>query len=448
MAARRGDGRAPLGDERAADIIRAKRDGRALSAGEIEFFVRGAASGGIADAPVAAFLMAVYLNGMDAAETAALTSAITRSGVVLDLRDVPGPKVDKHSTGGVGDKTSLVLAPAAAAAGAVVPMISGRSLGHTGGTLDKMESIPGLRTDLTVEGLRRALATCGAAIVGQTAEMCPADRRLYALRDRTATVESTPLIVGSIMGKKLAEGIDALVLDVKTGSGAFMRELPRARELAAAMVAAGRAAGIRVGALVTDMGQPLGRAVGNALEVREALEALAGGGPPDLALLCRELAARMLLLAGLADDLAAARERYDGVIASGAARARFADIVRCQGGDPAVVERPGRLPAARVVREARADRAGAVLAIDTRAVGEAALRLGAGRGTPADAVDPAAGFLLSARVGDRLRAGDPLGAVHGATEAQVAEAAARLAAAFEIGEGDPVPPPLIHEEID
>jgi pyrimidine-nucleoside phosphorylase/thymidine phosphorylase len=431
----------------AADVIRAKRDGGALTPGEIRWFVRGVTSGEVGEGEAAAFLMAVFLRGMDDGETAALTDAMMRSGAMLDLSDLPGPKADKHSTGGIGDKTSLVIAPAAAAAGAVVPMISGRGLGHTGGTLDKLEAIPGLRVELPLADLRRQLGTCGLFIAGQTPELCPADRTLYALRDRTSTVESIPLIVASILGKKLAEGLDALVLDVKTGSGAFMRTLPEARALARAMAGAARALGKRAAAVITGMDQPLGRAVGNALEVREAIDVLLGGGPADLGDLCRELGARLLLCAGLCPDLAGGRARHDEVIASGEAAAKFAAMIGVQGGDPRVVEEPSRLPSAPVRAVLEADRTGVLRAVDGVAVGRAAVALGAGRSRPGDRVDPAAGFVFMARLGDRVRAGDPLAEVH-ASEAARAEAALRaLRAAISIGGSDRPPPPLIHEEI-
>lgn len=407
----------------------------------------GVADGSIPDEQIAAFLMAVYLVGMDAGETGALTDAMMRSGETLDLSGLPGPKVDKHSTGGIGDKTSLVVAPAAAAAGAVVPMISGRGLGHTGGTLDKLEAIPGLGTALPREDLLRQLSTVGAAVVAQTPELCPADRRLYALRGVTATVESVPLIAASIMSKKLAEGIDALLLDVKVGSGAFLRDVEEARTLAGAMVAVGSAAGKRVRAVLTDMSQPLGRAVGNALEVREALETLEGGGPADFAALCREVGGRMLLLAGLEADPGQAAARYDRAIASGAARERFGRMVAAQGGDPAALDDPAGLPRAAVVRAAAAARSGVVRAVDGVAVGMAAVRLGAGRLRKEDRVDPAVGFVFAARIGDEVRAGEPLAEVHARTDAAAEEAAGRVAAAVAIGDGPVGVPPLVRGEV-
>src|SRR5512138_2953310 len=352
------------------DLIRKKRDGGTLSPEELRFVVRGATSGEIADEQLAAFLMAVFFRGLDLrTELPHWLDAMLHSGEVLDLSRIPGRKVDKHSTGGVGDKISLPLAPLAAVCGARVPMISGRGLGHTGGTLDKLESIPGFRVDLSVERFRTLVREVGACLVGQTARLAPADRRLYALRDVTATVESIPLIAASIMSKKLAEGIDALVLDVKVGSGAFMKTRDDARALAGALVGIGRAMGKQVSALLTAMDQPLGRAVGNALEVAETVELLRGGGPADLREVTVELTAEMLVLGGAAPDRDAARAKVAAAIADGRGLAKLAEIVAAQGGDPAAIRDPERLPRAPRAFEVPAHAAGVVAAIDAEADG-------------------------------------------------------------------------------
>jgi pyrimidine-nucleoside phosphorylase/thymidine phosphorylase len=387
---------------------------------------------------------------MSEPELQAMTSAMLHSGDVLDLSDIPGPKVDKHSTGGVGDKTSLALAPLVAACGVKVPMVSGRGLGHTGGTLDKLESIPGFQIQLPVERFRELTATVGACLVGQTDRIAPADRMLYALRDLTATVESIPLIAGSIMSKKLAEGIDGLVLDVKVGSGAFMKRLPDALELARTLVGIGRGMGKDVVALVTDMDQPLGRAVGNALEVKEILQLLHGGGPPDLRELTVVLGAEMLLLGRVAATPAEARGRIEQAIADGRGFRKLREIVEAQGGDPRVLVEPDRLPLARRVVDVVAPASGVVEAIDAEAVGLAAMALGAGRSRVEDAVDPAAGLELWKKVGDRVEAGEPLVSMHlGERPLEPPEAvAARLRGAYRIGAGPGVPGPLVRERIE
>jgi pyrimidine-nucleoside phosphorylase/thymidine phosphorylase len=354
--------------------------------------------------------------------------------------------VDKHSTGGVGDKVSLALAPLAAACGVKVPMISGRGLGHTGGTLDKLEAIPGFRTDLPPDRFRALVRDVGACLVGQTARLAPADRRLYALRDVTATVESIPLIAASIMSKKLAEGIDALVLDVKVGSGAFMKTLPDARALARTLAAIGTGMGKQVSALLTDMSQPLGRAVGNALEVVEAVELLRGSGPADLREVTVELTAEMLLLGGAAPDRAAARARVAAAIADGRGLAKLEEIVRAQGGDPRALSDPERLPRAPRAWEVAAPSAGFVQAIDGEALGRAAVALGAGRARVEDRVDPAVGLVVRRRIGDRVERGEPLCTVHEGDRSEPrARAAARIEAAFHIGAGVVAPPPLVLE---
>jgi pyrimidine-nucleoside phosphorylase/thymidine phosphorylase len=393
---------------RAYEVIHAKRDGRSVPAPDLAALVNGFTTGEVPDYQMAAFCMAVFFRGMDDAEVRALTEAMLRSGDVLDLSDIPGAKVDKHSTGGIGDKVSLALAPLAAACGVKVPMISGRGLGHTGGTLDKLEAIPGFRTDLSVDRFRALVREVGACLVGQTARLAPADRRLYALRDVTATVESIPLIAASIMSKKLAEGIDALVLDVKVGSGAFMKTLDEARALARTLGGIGSGMGKQVSALVTDMSQPLGRAVGNALEVTEAVELLRGGGPPDLREVTVELTAEMLVLGGAASDRSAARARVAGAIADGRGLAKLEEIVRAQGGDPRALHDPARLPRAPRTYDVGAEAAGIVQVVDAEALGLAAVALGAGRARVDDRVDPAVGLIVHRRIGDRVERGEPL----------------------------------------
>jgi len=406
----------------------------------IAALVDGFTRGEVPDYQMAAFCMAVFFRGMDGAETAALTGAMLRSGDVLDLSDVPGAKVDKHSTGGVGDKVSLALAPLAAACGVKVPMISGRGLGHTGGTLDKLEAIPGFRVDLPVERFRELVRDVGACLVGQTARLAPADRKLYALRDVTATVESVPLIAASIMSKKLAEGIDALVLDVKVGSGAFMKDLEGGRALAAALSGIGRGMGKKVSALLTRMDEPLGRAVGNALEVGEVVELLRGGGPADLREVTVELTAEMLLLGGAAPDLAGARAAVEGAIADGRGLAKLEEIVRAQDGDPAAIRDPGRLPRAPTVYDVPSPASGFVAEIDVEALGLAAVALGAGRRRVEDRVDPAVGLVVHAKLGDRVDRGAPLCTVHAGERGEGRDRiAARVAGAYRLA---PEPPPL------
>lgn len=425
---------------RAVDLIQAKRDGLELGRDEIAAFVRGYTDGRVPDYQASAFAMAVFFRGMSAAETLALTDAMMRTGDVLDLSSLPGPKVDKHSTGGVGDKTSLILAPLAAACGVYVPMISGRGLGHTGGTLDKLEAIPGFRVDLSLVEFRRVLEAAGLGLIGQTPEIAPADKRLYALRDVTATIESVPLIAASVMSKKLAEGSRALVLDVKCGRGAFMKTLDDARGLARALVAIGTAHGVRTEAFVTAMDHPLGTAVGNALEVAECIEVLAGGGPPDLRTLVETLGGRALELAGRAAGPDEARARIRSVLDDGRARATLRAMVDAQGGDPRVIDEPARLPRAAVVTTVAADRAGVVAAIDAEAVGRAAVLLGAGRDRAGDPVDHAAGLRLRVQPGDRVAPGAPLFDLHHNGAARLDEARALAAAAVTLGEPPPAPP--------
>jgi pyrimidine-nucleoside phosphorylase len=427
---------------RAVDLIQRKRDGEELSADEIDFFVHGYARGEIPDYQASALAMAVVFKGMTSAETAALTESMMRSGEVLDLSSLPAPKADKHSTGGVGDKTSLVLAPLAAACGVIVPMISGRGLGHTGGTLDKLESIPGFRVRLALDELRAVLQGCGLGLIGQTPQIAPADRRLYALRDVTATVESRPLIAASIMSKKLAEGIDALVLDVKTGDGAFLGSPEEARALAETMIGIGRRMGTRVEALLTTMDQPLGRAVGNALEVAEAIETLKGRGPKDVESLSIELAARMVHMAGDI-GLDVARGRVRSALSSGAGLEKLRQVIEAQGGEPRVCDDPSLLPTAGETVEVRSDRDGRVTLLGAKAIGWAAMLLGAGRETVDDAIDPAVGFVFHKKVGDPVAVGEPIVTVHVGRKARVESALAGLRAAIAVGREAPRPGALV-----
>lgn len=426
---------------RPQDVIRKKRDGGRLTRGEIEFFVAGVTSGEWTDYQSAALLMAIFWRDMDASETAVLTSAMLHSGEVLDFSEIAAPKADKHSTGGVGDKTSLVIAPLVAACGVCVPMVSGRGLGHTGGTLDKLEAIPGYRVDLSLEEFRAVLRSVGFAMMGQTAELAPADKRLYALRDATSTVEAIPLIVASIMSKKLAAGLDALVLDVKTGSGAFMRDEGRALSLARALVATGNSCGVRTEALLTDMNEPLGRAVGNALETKECLDILRGQTTRatrpvlDLSL---ELAARMVALAGEEPTLERARERVRAALDSGAALERFRADVEAQGGDPRVCDEPARLLDLTLGEVAvESPRAGFVAEVDTTEIGHAVAAMGGGRVRIEDRIDPAVGFLSEVKLGDEVRVGQPLGLLYCRQEAQARQATERIRAAYKIGEERP-----------
>jgi pyrimidine-nucleoside phosphorylase len=419
---------------RIIDIIRAKRDGRALTRSEIDWFVTGASSGAIPDYQCAALLMAIVLRGMTDEETAWLTTAMVDSGARVDLSALPGVKVDKHSTGGVGDKASLVLAPLAAACGVVVPMMSGRGLGHTGGTLDKLESIPGFRTGLSLDELQRMLAEVGCALIGQTAEIAPADRKLYALRDVTGTVESVPLIAASIMSKKIAEGIGALVVDVKAGSGAFMKSTAAARGLAESLVRLGRAAGVRTEALITAMDAPLGRTIGNALEVIESIETLKGRGPADLEKLSVRLAARMLCLADAAPNETAAVAAVRTALASGAGLEKLRDIVRWQGGDPFVIDDYARLPHAPHRHAVRATRSGIVARLDAELLGRASMMLGAGRDRVDASIDPAAGIVLEVAVGDLVTAGSALLELHYTDPHRLQQALPLVDAALTVGE--------------
>ncbi|WP_435015872.1 thymidine phosphorylase [Tundrisphaera sp. TA3] len=422
---------------RAVDIIRKKREGNALSDAEIRFMVAGI-GGEVADYQWSALLMAIVWRGMDDRETATLTDAMMRSGSVVDLGEIPGLKVDKHSTGGVGDKTSLILAPIAAAAGVPVPMVSGRGLGHTGGTLDKLESIPGFNVNLDLHHYKKVLAECGLVLIGQTDEIAPADKFLYAMRDATATVESIPLISASIMSKKLSEGIDGLVLDVKTGRGAFMEKLEDSRALAQAMCAIGRGLGKRMRALITRMDQPLGRAVGNAVEVIESVECLRGEGPADLMDLSIELAAEMVLMAEVEPTIEAARERCLATIADGSALERFRRLVHAQGGDARALDHFDRLPQPKGEVEVDSTHDGVVHGLDARAIGQATMLLGAGRARVDSVIDPAVGVVLHKKIGDPVKAGEPLCTVYLNDDLGLESALAMIGAAYRVDSG-PLP---------
>jgi pyrimidine-nucleoside phosphorylase len=432
---------------RTVDLIHRKRGGEELAPEEITFLVNGYTSGDIPDYQMSAFLMAVFFSGMTDREVSALTDCMIQSGAVLDLSDIPGVKIDKHSTGGVGDKTSLVVAPIAAAAGVIVPMISGRSLGHTGGTLDKLESIPGFRTDLTVEQFRAQLKSLGLCFIGQTEEIAPADKKLYALRDVTATVESIPLISSSIMSKKMAEGIDALVLDVKVGNGAFMKKQVDARRLAQMMVGVGRRLDRKVQALITDMNQPLGYAVGNALEVMEASQTLQNAGPSDLTRLSLELAARMIFLGKKAASLEEARQIAETKIVDGSAYKKFKQVVQAQGGNAQALDRFELLPNATGMREIAAPRAGYVSAIQAEDIGRASTMMGAGRNRKEDGIDPAVGVILEVKIGEKVDSGAVLCRLYYTREDGLDEAAEMVEDAFRISQTKPEPRELILEVI-
>ncbi|MFQ5740482.1 MAG: thymidine phosphorylase [Acidobacteriota bacterium] len=430
----------------AVEIIRKKRDGLRNTPEEISFLVRGAIQGDIPTYQITAWLMAVFLGGMEAAETMALTQSFIQSGQVVDLSAIGCYKVDKHSTGGVGDKTSLVVAPIVAAAGLAVPMISGRGLGHTGGTLDKLESIPGFRTGLSLCEFRGIVARRGLAIMGPTEELAPADRLFYGLRDVTATVESVPLIVASILSKKAAEGIDGLVLDVKTGSGAFMKDFAASRELARKLVGVGRRLGQQVVAVISDMSQPLGRKVGNALEVAEAIEVLRGGGPEDLTRLCLELSGHMLLLGRRATTLEEARRLALEQIENGRGLEKFAEMVAAQGGDPRAVE-GASLPVSKSVYDYTAKSTGYVREVRAEILGECAMMLGAGRETVDSQINPAVGLTLYKKRGDWVTAGEPLLRLHYDEESRFQRALRKLPGAYRIGQENATAPPLIREVI-
>lgn len=428
------------------ELIKKKRDGGVLTPTEIESFLHAYTAGEVPDYQASALLMAIFFRGLEGEELSTWTRSMLGSGVVLDLAEIPGVKVDKHSTGGVGDKVSLALGPLVAACGAPVPMIVGRGLGHTGGTVDKLQAIPGFSTELSTERFRRQVRELGIAIIGQTEEIAPADRKLYALRDATATVESIPLIASSILSKKLAEGSDALVFDVKVGGGAFMKGMEDARLLARTMIDIGSALGKKMVALLTSMDQPLGHTVGNALEVKEAIETLKGEGPEDLESLTIELGAEMLVLGRIAADLEEGRERLRGAIDSGAGLERLERMIVAQGGDGLVVADPERLPTAREIREIRAKGDGWIAAIQAEEVGLAAVALGAGRARKEDSVDPSVGFSFPLKVGERVSRGDVLALVHlGAKGGD--EVVARLRQSITISSEPPQPAPLLLERM-
>lgn len=432
---------------RAYDIIAKKRDGGELSREEIEYIIRGFTQDQVPDYQMSALAMAIFIRGMNARETADLTMAMVHSGETVDLSPIHGIKVDKHSTGGVGDTTTLVLAPLVAAAGAPVAKMSGRGLGHTGGTLDKFESIPGFRVELTKEEFIHNVNIVKAAVVGQTGNLAPADKKLYALRDVTATVNCIPLIASSIMSKKLAAGADAIVLDVKTGSGAFMKTLDESFSLARAMVDIGTHVGRRTVAIITDMDQPLGYAIGNALEVREAIDTLQGKGPRDLEQLCLTLGAHMLVLAKAADDWEQGYNKLKELIANGSALAKFKEIVRAQGGDPIVIERPDYLPRAAHQIEVKAQTAGFVEAIEAESLGIAATILGAGRETKESVIDPAVGIMVRKKTSDRVEAGEVLAVIHANDREKAMAVQQRIQQAYTIGPGKIPQPELIFGEV-
>jgi pyrimidine-nucleoside phosphorylase len=433
---------------RTVDLIHRKRDGEELSPDEISFLINGYTSGQIPDYQMSAFLMATFFSGMSDREVDALTETMIRSGEVVDLTLIPGLKVDKHSTGGVGDKTSLISAPIAAAAGVVVPMISGRGLGHTGGTLDKLESIPGFRTDLTIDEFRAQLSKLNLAFIGQTDEIAPADRMLYALRDSTGTVESIPLIASSIMSKKLASGLDALVLDVKVGAGAFMKKQVEARRLAQIMVGIGRRMGNkRVQALITNMDQPLGYAIGNALEVMEVSQTLQNVGPVDLHEISIELAARMIHLGKKADSIDQAREIAQAKILDGSAYRKLKEVIQAQGGNPQVLDRFELLPNATGAREILCPRSGYISAINAEDIGLASTMIGAGRDRKEDVIDPAVGVILEAKAGQKIDAGSVLCRIYYTRDERLEDAAQLVEDAFRISSNPPDERNLILEVV-
>ncbi len=429
------------------DIIKKKRDGGELSTEEIAFFIRGVTDGSIPDYQISALCMAIYFKGMTVRETCDLTFAVRDSGEKLDFSAIAGVRADKHSTGGVGDKTSLVVAPVVASFGVKVAKMSGRGLGHTGGTVDKLESIPGFRTTLSEEEFIGQVNRIGLAIVGQSREFAPADKKLYALRDVTATVDSMPLIAASIMGKKLAADDDCIVLDVKTGSGSFMKSVERSRELARLMVDIGKSAGKKMVALITDMDRPLGYAIGNSLEVIEAVETLKGNGPADFTEVCMILAAYMLSLAGKGSP-EACRKLAEGAIADGSALQKFAEMVSAQGGDGELIAHPEKFKQAKCSRAVLSAEEGYIRRADTEAYGLASLALGAGRNTAEDSIDPSAGILLKKKTGDFVRKGEELAVLYSDDPARFAAAEEKLLAATAIGREKPAEEPLVYDVVE
>jgi pyrimidine-nucleoside phosphorylase len=428
-------------------LIEKKRDGLRLDDAEWRAFIAAYAAGDVPDYQMAAFLMAAFVRGLDAGETAALTEAMLASGARLDLSHLKVKRVDKHSTGGVGDKVSLVLAPLVASLGVAVPMMSGRALGHTGGTLDKLEAIPGFRTALTLADARAQVERIGCALLGQTNEIAPADRKMYALRDATSTVESIPLIAASIMSKKMAEGLNGLVIDVKRGSGSFLPTLEQGTELARVMIALGAAHGCEVVALITAMDRPLGRACGTALETEEAILALRGEGPPDLMEVTYALGAEMLILGGVAANADQARRQMEVAISNGKAAEKFQAIIEAQDGNPAVIDDPALLPQAEACELFEAPRRGFVARVEPRAVGRGIIALGGGRLKMDDEVDPAVGFVITAKPGDWVEAGEPLATIFAKNAAGVRAGRAALAEAIEIADEAEPPLPLISHRV-
>jgi len=428
-------------------LIERKRDGGRIEPGEWRALALAYAKGHVPDYQMAALLMACFLRGLDRGETAALTEAMLLSGDRMDLAHIGRARVDKHSTGGVGDKTSLILAPMVSAVGVAIPMMSGRSLGHTGGTLDKLESIPGFRTDLSLDAAKKQVEEIGCVMIGQTPEIAPADKKMYALRDATSTVESIPLIASSIMSKKLAEDLTGLVIDMKRGSGAFIPQLDRALELARMMIELGADHGCPVVTLVTAMDRPLGRACGNALEVEEAIAALKGEGPADLMEVTYALGAEMLVLAGVAEDLAAARRELEKSIASGRAAQQFQRIIEAQGGNPAVVDDPAVLPQAAELEIFTAPRAGFVARIEPRAIGRGIIEMGGGRTRVEDTADPGVGFVITARPGDWVEPGEPLATIFARDRAGIGSGRLALRTAITIADEAEPPLPLVSHRV-
>lgn len=430
---------------RAVDLIIKKREGGRLTFQELEYMVRGFVEGEIPDYQMSSFLMAAFLRGLNYEETKYLTLAMIKSGDLLDLKDIPGIKVDKHSTGGVGDKTTLVLVPLVAAAGLKVVKMSGRALGHTGGTLDKLESIPGFRTDLSLDEMKRAASSIGAVLAGQTENLVPADKKIYALRDVTGTVDSLPLIASSIMSKKIAGGADRIVLDVKVGSGGFLPFVDRARALGELMAALGSEFRRKTVIVISSMEQPLGLAVGNAQEVKEAISTLKGKGPSDLVELCLVLGGEMLAAAGAAPSPEEGRKSLEKLLEQGAGLAKMREIITAQGGSPEVLDNPDLLPRAAEQIEVQADKEGIVHWINAREIGWASLLLGAGRLRKDDKIDPAVGIVLRKKMGDAVAVGEPIAELHVNRRDNLAEVKERVKKSFVIGQDSPQLPPLIHD---
>lgn len=430
------------------DIIAKKRDGLRLSREEIEFFITSYTGGALPDYQAAALIMAIFIRGFNGEELSYFANAMLHSGTVVDLSHIPGIKVDKHSTGGVGDKISIPLAPLVASCGVRVPMVSGRGLGHTGGTLDKLEAIPGFSVRLSLDTYARIVEEVGVCMIGQTEELAPADRKIYSLRDATGCVPSIPLIASSIMSKKLAEGIDALVLDVKVGTGAFMPTEEKAEELARTLVDIGVRAGKRVTAFLTRMDDPLGVAVGNACEVIESIDVLRGGGPEDIRELTLLMASHMLVMGGVAPDPAAARLRCQAALADGSAIRKFQELISAQGGNPEAVERTDLFAKAAHATSVRADRSGVVRAVNSTAIGMAGVVLGAGRRQVTDLVDPGVSLYVRKKIGDPVSAGDVLVDVHYNDDRGLADALGRIAGAYDIGDGPVAPGPLVLKTIE